>query len=553
MASQAPTDQADLPDNRAGAEVLTDALRINGVDTVFHLPGEGILEVLDALYDYQKEIKLVTCRHEDGMAMMAESYGKLTGKPGICFAARSPGAVNTCLAVHTAYQDSTPMILFIGSVARAQMEREPFMQHDFRAMFSPMAKWVTHIDHPARIPELVSRAFHVATSGRMGPVVVELGEDMLRERCSVENAKPYTPTQAHPAPRDVEQMHTMLAAAQRPLMLVGGSGWNDTACARIQAFAHANLLPVAAAFRRRDVFDNTHRCYVGEIGIGISPELVEKIKAADLVIALGLRLGEINTIGKVFMRGYSLFDIPVAEQRLVHIHAGVDELNNAHQAELAINSGVCEFAEALASLAPIQSTPWQSWTESLRDAYESSVATGASPGPIDLAAIFRWLRTRLPADAILTVGAGSYALWSQRHFQHSQLGTQIGPKTGAMGYGLPAAIAAKLVHPARTVIALAGDGCFLMTSEELATAVKYGLAIITLVINNNMYGAIRKNQERSFPGRAVGTDLTNPDFVALASAYGAHGELVEETAQFEAAFERALDSKRPAIIELRTA
>jgi len=536
---------------RAGSRILTDALRLNSVETIFHIPGEGILEVLDGLYDFQHEIMLITCRHEDGMAMMAESYGKLTGKPGICFAARSPGAVNTCLALHTAYQDSSPMILFIGSVTRTQMEREPFMQYDFRTMFTPMAKQVLYIDRAERIPELVNRAFQVATSGRMGPVVVEIGEDMLNERCSVADANPHSSIQAHPSAADLDRMQSMLAQSLRPILLVGGSGWTEQACAQVREYAESNQLPAVSAYRRRDLFDNTHPCYVGEIGIGITEELVNRVTEADLIIALGLRLGEINTIGRVFMRGYSLLDIPVPSQRLIHIHSGVDELNSVHQADLAINAGVCEFADGLSTLSPVAAQHHARWTRHLRNEYENRLRPAASPGAIDLAEIFSWLRERLPDDAILTVGAGSYALWSQRYFQHTRLHTQIGPKTGAMGYGLPAAIAAKLVYPERPVIALAGDGCFLMTSEEFATAVKYELPIITLVFNNNRYGAIRKTQERMFPGRVVGTELVNPDFAALARAYGAYGETVDETGQFATAFENAVSSGRPAIIELR--
>jgi acetolactate synthase-1/2/3 large subunit len=536
---------------RSGAEIFADALSVNGVEFVYHVPAESFLSILDALARHHTGIKLVSCRHEGGMAFMADAYGKLTGRPAVCLVTRGPGATNACLGVHTAYQDSSPMVFCVGQAGRQQMERDAFLEYDFRSMFRPMAKWVAHVDDPARLPEFVNRAFHTAMSGRMGPVVLVLPDDVQDATADVADLPASVPTMSHPAPTQITRMGELLASARRPIMLVGGEGWTTAARDQVQQFASRNHVPIVAAFRRRDIIDNRHVCYAGELGIGASPKLLERIQEADLIIALGSRLSEMDTIGAGIMNGFTLLQAPKPEAALIHVYPSVEQLNRVYQPDLAILSGVVPFAGMLADLEPVAAPAWRDWSASLRTDYEEYITTDMCPGPVDLPEIFRWLRQRLPADSILTNGSGTYAGWSQRYFQHYQPHTQIGPTSGAMGYGLPAAIAAKLHRPQVPVIALAGDGCFLMNGEELATAMKYDVPIIILVINNGMYGAILLHQEMHYQGRAVGTDLVNPDFAAYAQAFGAHGEVVCATAEFAAAFERSVASGRPALIELR--
>ncbi|MBT7951143.1 MAG: thiamine pyrophosphate-binding protein [Gammaproteobacteria bacterium] len=537
---------------RTGAQILADILVKNDSRFVFHMPGESFLIAIDALHQHAGKITAIACRNETGMAIMAEATGKLTDKPGICFVTRGPGGTNVGLGMHTALQDSSPMILFVGQAGRFETERDTFLAYqDFPNMFAPLAKWVVQVDSAHRLPEIVSRAYHVAMSGRPGPVVVVIPEDVFEEECDVKDAMPVQKTEASPAQQDVEKLMDLLGKAKKPVLFIGGTGWTETARTQVQDFAEKNKLPVVSSFRRRDVIDNRHPCFVGELGIGANPNLLPWIKESDLIIAFGLRLGEMNTIGSGFMIGFSLFDVPVPEQTLIQIHSGLEELNRVYQADLAILSSPVPMAAALEKTSPLSSVPWQERTSNARVEYETYGKTDSCPEPVDLAAIFRWLRDRLSGDAILTNGAGTYAGWSQRYFQHYQLHTQLGPISGGMGYGLPAAIAAKLHRPESPVIALAGDGCFLMNSEELATAVKYQIPIIILVINNNMYGAIRMHQEIAFGGRDLGTSLTNPDFSMLAKAYGISGAVVSTTDEFEPAFEQALKSEGPAIIELR--
>ncbi len=535
--------------SRTGGQLLVDALQVHGADTAFCVPGESYLAVLDALYDAREAIKLIVCRQEGGAANMAEAYGKLTGKPGICMVTRGPGASNAAIGVHTAYQDSTPMILLIGQVGSDFVEREAFQEVDFRRMYGQMAKWVASIDRVERVPEFLSHAFHCAMSGRKGPVVLALPEDMLTQTAVAADTDPYHEVVAHPGAGDIARLRAMLAQAQRPLVILGGSGWNANACADLRRFIEANGLPVGCAFRFQDLFDNTHANYAGDIGIGINPKLAQRVRDADLLLVIGARLGEMTT------GGYTLLSVPRPAQKLIHVHAGAEELGRVYQGDLLINSGMPQIAAALAAMAPVEAGAWRESTAAAHADYLEWTSRRTMPGKLQLWDIVDFLKQRLPVDAILANGAGNYSGWLHRFYPHRMFRTQLAPTSGAMGYGVPAAVAAKIVQPQRTVISWNGDGCFLMCGQELATAAQYGAKVIFIVVNNGMYGTIRMHQEREYPARVYGTALANPDFVQLARAYGAHGELVEETSQFAAAFERALDateaSDKPALIELR--
>jgi acetolactate synthase-1/2/3 large subunit len=529
---------------RTGGQVLIDQLKIHGVDTAFCVPGESYLAALDALHD-APEIKLIVCRQEGGAAYMAEAYGKLTGRPGICFVTRGPGATNASIGVHTAFQDSTPMILFIGQVARDQVEREAFQEIDFRRMYGPMTKWVAEIDDAARIPEYVSQAFHRAVNGRPGPVVLALPEDMLTDRVDVADAGRYKPVQPSPSAAQMHDLRDRLDEAKRPLMILGGGGWSPEAVADIRAFAEAANLPVGCSYRCQDLFDNGHQNYAGDVGIGLNPKLAERVKNADLLIVVGARLGEMTT------SGYTLLGIPVPKQKLVHVHASAEELGRVYQAALPINAGMSEIAAMAKALGPIPARAWDNETRTARADYLEWSTPPQVEGPIQMGEIVNWLEQRLPADAILTNGAGNYAIWIHRFHRYRRFRTQLAPTNGSMGYGVPAAVAAKVTAPARMVVSFNGDGCYMMNGQELATAVQYNAAVIFVVVNNGSYGTIRMHQERAYPSRVSGTDLVNPDFAALARAYGAHGELVEQTADFAPAFERAAKAGKPALIEIR--
>jgi len=530
---------------RTGGQILVDALRIHGVDRVFCVPGESYLAALDAFHDVSEEIDLIVCRQEGGAAYMADAYGKLTGKPGICFVTRGPGATNASVGVHTAFQDSTPMLLFIGQVASDQVEREAFQELDYRRMFGQMAKWVVQIDDAERIPELVSQAFHRAVNGRPGPVVIALPEDMLTDYAAVSDAPAYRQIEIYPGAEQLQQMRELIAQAERPLMIVGGGGWNAEATRHLQKFAENMSLPVAASFRCQDIFDNTHRLYAGEMGTSISPDLIKRVKNADLLVVVGARLGEMTT------QSYELIDIPVPKQKLIHIHPGAEELGRVYHANLPINATMPAFTRAAASLEAIDNPSWTEWAESANADYRDNIKTPTIPGNVQMGAIMQWLRDHLPADAIITNGAGNYSAWPHRFYQYRTYRSQLAPTNGSMGYGVPAAIAAKLTSPERSVIAFAGDGCFLMNGQELATAAQYGANAIFIVVNNGMYGTIRMHQERTYPGRVSGTGLANPDFAALARAYGLHGETVEKTEDFYEAFNRCERSGKPALIEIR--
>ncbi|WP_377703402.1 thiamine pyrophosphate-binding protein [Pseudoduganella sp. UC29_71] len=537
--------------SRTGGQILVDALKIHGVDTAFGVPGESYLDVLDALHE--SGIRFIINRQEGGAAFMAEAYGKMTGQPGICFVTRGPGATNASIGVHTAFQDSTPMILFIGQVGGDFMDREAFQEIDYRRMYGQMAKWVAQIDRADRIPEYMARAFQVATSGRPGPVVLALPEDMLTTMAAVADTGRYQPTQGAPSQPQMAQLRAMLAGARRPLVLLGGGGWNAQACADVQRFAEANALPVACAFRFQDLLDNNHPHYVGDVGIGINPKLAARVKNADVLIAIGPRLGEMTT------SGYELLSSPVPQQRLVHIHASPEELGSVYQGELMIASGMPQVAAMLAAMEPVDASAWQG---SVAEAKADYLAFQQPPpifqdgqAPLNLWQLVQDMDALTPADTIITNGAGNYATWAHRFHRYGGMRTQLAPTSGAMGYSVPAGVAAKIIDPSRTVITFAGDGEYMMNGQELATAVQYQAGVIIIVFNNGMFGTIRMHQEKNYPGRVSGTELHNPDFAALAQAYGAHGEVVTETAQFAPALQRALEHTRgknlPAVIELR--
>jgi acetolactate synthase-1/2/3 large subunit len=531
--------------SRSGGQILVDQLRIHGADTAFCVPGESFLDVLNAFYDVRERMRLIVCRQEGGAAFMAEAYGKLTGRPGLCFVTRGPGATNASIGVHTAYQDSTPMILFIGQVGSDVVEREAFQEMDYRRMFGQMAKWVAQIDRADRIPEYVSHAFHTAVSGRPGPVVLSLPEDMLVSQAMAFDAAPYTKVKAHPGIADISQLRDLLGQARRPLVILGGGDWSASGCANIRSFIEANNLPAACSFRRQDLLDNRHPNYCGDVGIGINPALAERVRTADLILAIGARLGEMTS------GGYTLFAIPRPLQRMIHIHPSAEELGRVYQATLMINAGMQEFAEAAVKIPPVDSSQWRDWTHGAHEDYVRNLTHGTMPGALDLGEVMAFLRRRLPENAIITNGAGNYSGWVQRFYQYTGYRTQLAPTNGAMGYGVPSGIAAKIVHPDRVVVSFSGDGCFTMNGQELATAMQYELPLIFIVVNNAMYGTIRMHQERSYPARVYATNLKNPDFAALAQAYGLHGEIVTKTAEFEPAFERAMATKKPALLELR--
>ena len=530
---------------RTGGKILADQLRLHAVRMIFGVPGESYLAVLDALYDYRDSMPFIVCRQEGGAAMMAEAYGKLTGSPGICMVTRAPGATNASSGVHVARQDSTPMILFIGQVGLGMMDREAFQEIDFRRMFGQMAKWVAQIDDPVRIPEYVSRAFHTAVSGRPGPVVLALPEDMLREKAAIADPQAYQRVEPHPSPEQMARLRTLLAAAERPLAIVGGGGWDADAALRVRRFAEGSGLPIAASFRRQDYFDNESPCYVGDVGIGINPALAQRIKDADMLVVLGARLGEMPT------QGYSLLDIPKPKQQLIHVHASADELGRVYQPDLPINAGPRAFAAALEKTGTVDGSAWREYRDDARKAYEAWQVAPRTPGALQMGDVIATLRRVLPPDAIIANGAGNFAIWVHRFYRYRQFGTELAPTSGSMGYGVPAAIAAKLVHPKRTVVAFAGDGCFLMTGQEFATAMQYDAPVIFIVVNNGMYGTIRMHQERTYPARVSGTDLTNPDFAAYARAFGGFGAVVTTTEEFAPAFEAAQASGVPSILELR--
>ncbi|MBT9503299.1 MAG: thiamine pyrophosphate-binding protein [Burkholderiaceae bacterium] len=545
--------QPTTTSSRLAGHALVEALIAQGIDTVFGVPGESYLAVLDGFHEHADKIRFVACRQEGGAAFMAEAQGKLTGKPGICFVTRGPGATNASIGLHTAFQDSTPMILFIGQVASDQRDREAFQEVDYRQMFGPgtlgMAKWVGEVHDPHRLPEYVARAFHTAMQGRPGPVVLVLPEDMLTQATTAPIVAPVAFAEAAPTPAALGTLRELLRAARQPLVIAGGGGWTPAACADLQAFAEAWQLPVGCAFRFQDLFDNGHPLYAGDVGIGINPKLAQRVQDADLIIAIGPRLGEMTT------GGYTLLQAPRPKQQLVHIHAGAEELGRVFTADLLINASMGCAATALKSIAPPAEVAWASWTAAANVDYQANLLP-QPVAPMDMAEVIKTLDALLPEGTIYTNGAGNYSGWLHRFHRYTALHqhgrTQLAPTSGAMGYGVPAAVAASLLQSERWVVNIAGDGDFLMTGQELATATGYGAKkLLSIVVDNGTYGTIRMHQEREYPGRVSGSDLFNPDFAALAVAYGWRAAKVESTAQFEPALREAIESGRPTLIHIK--
>lgn len=530
---------------RTGARILVDQLLAQGSDLAFCVPGESYLPVLDALGESADEIRLVSCRNEIGAVNMAEAYGKLTGRPGVCLVTRGPGAMHAAIGLHTATQDSTPMILLIGQVPRNHLDREAFQELDYRRVFSATAKWVAQIDDPARIPEYMARAYGTAVSGRPGPVVLALPEDVLWEEADAVDTPRVDKRGMHPGEADLGRLEAMLRTAARPLLLVGGGGWSPEAKRDVEAFCAATGIPVATAFRCQDYVDNELEQYVGTVGLAVDPALAQRVRDADVLVVVGERLTESVT------GGYTLLDIPRPRQRLVHVLPDPAEIGRVFHPELGIVAGAAEFAHAARHSIDVDGGPWVSWCKGAHADYLSNLDHEPTGEAVDLGKVFAFLRDRLTDDAILTSGAGNYTAWVHRFTRYRHYRTQLAPVSGAMGYGVPAAIAAKALHPDRMVVAFAGDGCFLMTGQELATAVQYDLPVIFVVLNNGSFGTIRMHQERWFPDRSYGTHLHNPDLAAFAESFGAHGEAVALTEHFPAAFDRAQASGLPAVIEVQ--
>ncbi|MDA8455357.1 thiamine pyrophosphate-binding protein [Acidovorax sp. GBBC 3334] len=537
-----PATARPAPALRTGGQVLVDQLILHGVRQLFCVPGESYLAVLDALHD--TDIAVTVCRQEGGAAMMAEAQGKLTGQPGICFVTRGPGATNAAAGIHIAHQDSTPLIVFVGQVARGALGREAFQELDYPAVFGTLCKWVVQVDDAKRLPELVSRAFHAATSGRPGPVVVALPEDMLTNAVQVADAMPYSVAETHPGADALTELAGRLAAAERPVAILGGSRWSEAAVRDFAAFAEAWSLPVYCSFRRQMLFPASHGSYGGDLGLGVNPKIVARIRASDLVVLVGGRLSEIPS------QGYGLLDIPVPAQPLVHVHADADELGRLYRPTQAIHATPQAFAAALAGVRP--ATPVRQTGQAAEAHAEylawSDPAPIRIPGPLQMGEVMQHLRAVLPADAIFCNGAGNFATWVHRFWPFTAYASQLAPTSGSMGYGLPAGVGAKRLWPQREVVVFSGDGDFLMHGQEFATAVQYGLPLIVVLLDNAMYGTIRMHQEREYPGRVSATQLKNPDFKAYAQAFGGHGERVERTEDFAPALARARASGLPCVL-----
>jgi acetolactate synthase-1/2/3 large subunit len=532
---------------RTGGQVLVDQLLIHGADTAYCVPGESYLEVLDALHDVQDRFSLINARHEAGAANMAETYGKLTGKPGICMVTRGPGACHAAIGVHIAQQDSTPMILLVGQIARDTTDREAFQEVDYRAMFGPIAKWATQIDDPARVPEYMARAFRVATSGRPGPVVISLPEDMLTEVVSVADARPYTATHAGLSPDNLDMLKTEIAQAERPLLLLGGSGWSDESAAAITRFAEANKIPVTTSFRRQDIVNNLSPVYAGDFGTSTAPSLYTHQRDADLLVVIGARLGEMTT------KTYTTIQSPNPDTRLVHLYPDADEIGRVYSPDLGIAAAPVSVAAALDGVDLGRAEAWDAWCEKLHADYLTDTeAPNGGDWDLDMGVALAQLRDELPDDVVVTLDAGNHTGWAQRFLRFGRPGRIVGSTCGAMGYSVPAAVAASIAKPERLTLSFVGDGGFMMSGNELATAAQYGGRPIVLLFNNGIYGTIRMHQERDHPERISGTTLQNQDFVKMAEGLGAHAERVTKTEDFAAAFTRARESGRPALIELVT-
>jgi acetolactate synthase-1/2/3 large subunit len=537
-------DGAPAAPSVTAARRLVDCLLVQGVTHVFCVPGESYLAVLDALADVGDRIRLIVCRHEAGAANMAVAHGKLTGRPGVCFVTRGPGATHASIGVHTAAQDSVPMLLFVGQIARGDRGRGAFQEVDYAATFGSLAKLAFEIDDAGRMAEEVGRAFCVAMQGRAGPVVVALPEDMLVEDAGATAPVRREPARAGLAPAALAAIAERLSKAERPLMVLGGTGWDAAALLGLADWAEGLDLPIALSFRRKDLIDNDHPCYIGDLGLGPNPKLVARARQADLILALGARLGDICT------QGYTLFEPADLAGRLIHIHPGAEELGRVWPTAIAAVADVAEAARALMGLSV--GRRWTDWRRAARAELEAFVAPIDVEAAVNLSEVYGHMAQALPADAIVCNGAGNYAAWLHRFYRHHRFGTQLAPTSGAMGFGFPAAIGAKLLHPDREVIAVAGDGCFQMNSQELATAVQYDVRVVILVVDNASYGTIRMHQERAYPGRVSGTDIRNPDFAALARAHGAFAVTVERTEDFPAALAAARAAQGPALIHLKT-
>ncbi|WP_019646908.1 thiamine pyrophosphate-binding protein [Novispirillum itersonii] len=527
---------------KTAAQVLVETLALNGATKAFGVPGESYLAVLDALVD--SDIEFINARQEGGAAMMAAAHGRMTGQPGICMVTRGPGATNASAGVHVAFQDSIPMILFIGQVARDQADREAFQEIDYRRMFGQMAKWVAQIDDASRMAEYISRAYHTATSGRPGPVVLALPEDMLHLPSPMPALTPYRRAEAAPTPQALLELSERLAKAEKPFLLIGGGGWDQETCEILAGFATQNNLPVGVSFRCQDLIDNDHPNYVGHVGIGIDPNLAKTIRESDLLLVLGARLGEMTT------SSYELLVPPRLDKTLIHIHASAEELGRVYQPDLPINADVRSATRALANLGRVWGGD-DSRVKALRANFEAFTTPTQVPGPVNMGEAIKVMDSLLPKDSILCNGAGNYAIWLHRFHRYHTYGGQLAPTCGSMGFGTPAAVAASIADPSRVAVAFSGDGCFQMTLQEFAVAVQYGTRFIQVVVNNGMYGTIRMHQERTYPGRVSGTRLSNPDFAAMGRAMGGNGEVVERTEDFGPAFARALASDRPTLIEVR--
>ncbi len=529
---------------KTGGKLIVEALEANGVERIFCVPGESYLAVLDALHD--SAIRTIVCRQEGGAAMMADCEGRLTGKPGICFVTRGPGATNASAGIHIAQQDSIPMILFIGQIAAHAKHREAFQEVDYKAFYGDIAKWVVEIEDAARIPELVTRAFAVATSGRPGPVVIALPEDMLTDEVEAPAALPFTPVETRPGEAELDRLEALLKAAKKPFVILGGTRWGEDGFGNMQKVAENWALPVGVSFRRQMLFDHLHENYAGDVGIGLNPKLAARVKEADLILLVGGRFGEMPS------SDYTLMKSPYPDQKLVHVHADANELGRVYRPTLAINASPAAFAEAFSKREGPASPGWAGETKQAHADYLAwPTPPKNGPGAVHMGPIVEYLEGVLPQDAVICNGAGNFATWMHRFHRFRRYNTQAAPTSGSMGYGLPAGVGAKSVFPDREVIVWAGDGDFLMHGQEFSTAVQYDLPIIVVILNNGIYGTIRMHQEREYPGRVSGTMLRNPDFAAYARAFGGHGETVEKTEDFAPAFERARASGKPAIIEVK--
>jgi acetolactate synthase-1/2/3 large subunit len=532
-----------IPEQTTAALALVDQLMIHGVEHVFCVPGESYLPVLDALYE--RSLATTVFRNEGGASMAAEAYAKATGRPGVCFVTRGPGAANAFGGVHVARHDSDPFILLIGQVRRSVKDREAFQEVDYRAMFGGQAKWTAEIEDSGRIPEYLSHAFHVACSGRPGPVVLSLPSDILEEPTDASFSPRYKAIETSPGPEDMAKLSAMIEQCSRPMLILGGTRWSDDARTQLRDFAEAYDLPVSTSYRRASLFDALHRCYAGDLGLNANPTLVERVRNSDLVIVLGGRLGEIPS------QGYRLFDIPAPKHRFVHVYPQAEELGRVYAPTLAIHASPQGFTRALRELSPPASRPWREETARAHEDYLGFSSSFTPSDDVDLARVMIWLRENLPADAVICNGAGNYASWIHRYYRFRNLATHIAPTSATMGYGVPAAIALQRLYPKKLIVSIAGDGDFLMNGQEFATAVQYRLPIVFIICDNASYGTIRMHQEANFPGRVIGTDLSNPDFASYARAFGGFGLLVERTDEFSKSFAQARDSELPSILHLK--